>query len=145
MNQYSQVTYSTGRLFVQAASAEEWSITCSNYEKGTRSLNERRKKEHTEEGILKPDEWAVYTEPEQIEELMAWLRAKGNREQALRSQMNRFRYYIGPGMQKRNHDLAGGWKDNVETRRSNRSKDGLGAGARQPYMLYRNALARGRD
>lgn len=143
VNANGQIQYSTGRLFVQGPSAEEWTNYCANYEKGTKSLNERRKKEQTEEGVLKPDEWAVYTEPEQIDELMAWLRAKGNREHALRFQLTRFRNYLISGMQKRNHDLAGGWKDNVETRRSNRSKDN--AASRLPYMAYRNLLARGRD
>lgn len=143
VNSYGQANYSTGRLYVQGVSAEEWSNICANYEKGAKSLTERRKKDYTEEGLLKPDEWAVYTEPEQIDELMAWLRAKGNREYALRSQLTRFRQYLIPGMHKRVHDLAGGWKDNVETRRSNRTKDN--AASRLPYLLYRNNLAKSRD
>jgi bromodomain adjacent to zinc finger domain protein 1A len=143
VNSYGQAQYSTGRLYVQGVSAEEWSNVCANHEKGAKSLIERRKKEHTEEGLLKPDEWAVYTEPEQIDELMAWLRAKGNRENALRSQLTKFKNYLQPGMQKRHHDLAGGWKDNVETRRSGRSKDN--AASRLPYLLYRNTLAKSRD
>lgn len=132
------VTYSTGRLYVQGVNAEEWAVVCASHERGTRHLNDRRKKEHQEEGMLKSDEWAVFTEPEQIDELTAWLRAKGNRENALRIQLARFRPYLQPGMRRRLHDLAGGWRDNFETRRSARAKTEASNAMRLPYMMYRN-------
>lgn len=136
-----QIQYSTGRLFVQGPSEEELTILIDEFAPGKEVLEQRRKEEYSEEGLLNPDQWAVYTESEDIDNLMLWLRAKGTRELALRHQFTRFRNYIQPGMQKRNHDLTGGWKDNVETRRSNRTKDN--AATRPAYMNYRNAFAKG--
>lgn len=132
------VTYSTGRLYVQGVNAEEWTAICASNEQGALQLDERRKNEHQEEGLLQSDEWAVYSEPEQIDELTSWLRAKGNRENALRIQLARFRPYLQAGMRRRLHDLAGGWRDNFETRRSARAKTEASNTMRLPYMMYRN-------
>ncbi|PWN37330.1 uncharacterized protein FA14DRAFT_159430 [Meira miltonrushii] len=136
-----QIQYSTGRLFVQGPSEEEWTILIDEFAPGKEILEQRRKEDYSEEGILGADQWAVYTESEDIDTLMLWLRSKGTREHALRHQFTRFRNYIQPGMQKRSHDLTGGWKDNVETRRSNRTKDN--ASTRPAYMNYRNGFAKG--
>ncbi|CEH18856.1 Chromatin remodeling complex WSTF-ISWI, large subunit (contains heterochromatin localization, PHD and BROMO domains) [Ceraceosorus bombacis] len=140
---HGAVNYSTGRLFVQGASDEEWSLASLEYERGPALLMKRREEEQGAEGVLAPNEWAVYTSADDVEELISWLRAKGHREGALRQQITKFRSYIGPGIAKRNHDLAGGWRENfVETRRSGRAKVEQSHMARQPYMLYKNTLAK---
>lgn len=100
---HGAVNYSTGRLFVQGASDEEWESASAEYEKGPALLSKRREEEQGAEGVLEPDQWAVYTNPEDIEELISWLRAKGHRENVLRQQITKFRSYIGPGIAKRNH------------------------------------------
>lgn len=142
LNSQGQAQYSTGRLFVQGPSAEEWEALADEYGPGLAELEARRKDEYGgEQDVLGTNTWAVYTEPEEIDALMAWLRAKGTRELQLRQHIQRFRWYLQEGMQKRNHHLVGGWKDNVETRRSNRSKDN--AASRPPYMNYRNSFAKG--
>lgn len=140
-NPQGQVQYSTGRLFVQGPSEEEWSALMDEVPADQTTLENRRKEELGLDGSLNPNEWAVYSEPEDIDALMAWFRTKGVREHALRQHLQRFRWYLQEGMQKRNHNLIGGWKDNVETRRSNRTKDN--AANRQPYMNYRNSFAKG--
>ena len=40
----------------------------------------------------------MYTQPEQIEELIAWLRPRGVREQALKAQLLKYRDAIEGGM-----------------------------------------------
>ena len=58
------VLYQTGRLFVQGASEEDWSIVES--ERKTKPLKAQMDDELGEEGNLGLGEWAVYTEPEQV-------------------------------------------------------------------------------
>ncbi|PWN27366.1 hypothetical protein BDZ90DRAFT_279725 [Jaminaea rosea] len=97
-----QVLYGAGRLFVQGASREDWAAAC--VDRSHKAMLKRRQEEHGE-CILEHDEWAVYDDPEQVEQLIAWLRNKGNRENAFKRQLATFRGYLGPGMQKRLEDL----------------------------------------
>jgi hypothetical protein len=140
MGAHGVLQYSAGRLFVQGPSEEEWDALCEESPLPREELEAFRQAEYTADGVLGFNQWGAYTEPEEVDNLRVWLRTKGIREQALKREMDRFRAYLQPGMQKRNHDLSGGWKDNVETRRSNRTKDN--AALRQPYMSYRNAFAK---
>lgn len=97
-----QVLYGAGRLFVQGASREDWDAACTD--RSIKAMIKRRQEEHGE-CILDHDEWAVYDDPEQVEQLTAWLRNKGNRENAFKRQLATFKGYLGPGMQKRLEDL----------------------------------------
>ncbi len=90
-------------------------------------------------GILSPGEWAVYSEPERIEELLSWLRTKGHRELHLKSQLLKFRYYLENGMKKRNADLTAHLRENFDAvRRSSRASktDSNGAGGQQGRLGY---------
>jgi hypothetical protein len=60
------VSYSTGRLFVQGARRDDWEIALAENERGPKYLEQRRKDEQQAEGVLQPDEWAVYSEAEQV-------------------------------------------------------------------------------
>lgn len=96
------VQYGTGRLFVQGASQEDWDAAC--VDRSLKAMIRRRQEEHGSV-ILAPDEWAVYDRPEAIEELIAWLRNKGNRETVLKKGMLTFRGQMAPGMAARLRDV----------------------------------------
>ncbi|KAN0063952.1 hypothetical protein ACQY0O_003558 [Thecaphora frezii] len=133
------VLYQTGRLFVQGPSREDWEVATS--ERAKDEVEARRRDEVGDEGSLEVDEWGVYTEPEQIDELLSWLRVKGHRENHLKSQLLKFRHYIQGGLRKRNADVHGGWRDQLETRRSSRSKNEAAANRRASYMAWKNSIA----
>ncbi|EPQ28067.1 uncharacterized protein PFL1_04394 [Pseudozyma flocculosa PF-1] len=133
------VLYQTGRIFVQGPSREEWGLALGERKK--EHLDARKAEEIGPEGDLAVDEWGVYTETEQIDELLSWLRVKGHRENHLKSQLLKFRFYIQGGLRKRNADLQGGWRDQLETRRSSRSKSENAGSRRASYMAWRNAAA----
>jgi len=78
----------------------------------------------------------------QIEQLIAWLRTKGVREHALKGQLLKYRDYIEGGMRKRMDDIALGWREPVETRRSARARTEQSSQLRLPYMTWRNAYAK---
>lgn len=63
---HGQVQYSTGRLFVQGASVEEWEALLDELKPNLSALEARRKKELGEEGALGHEQWAVFTEPEEV-------------------------------------------------------------------------------
>lgn len=133
------VLYQTGRVFVQAASMREWNDLCKGYSGGSHALTQRRASELQIQPDAELGEWNVYTKPEQIEELIAWLRIKGVRENALKAQLLKYRDYIEGGMRKRNDDIALGWREPVvETRRSARARTEQSAQMRLPYMTWRN-------
>lgn len=115
--------YGTGRLFVQGATEEDWNNAKStmlttaeaattasggifgNGKKELKALDKRREEEYGQT-ILEPNEWAVYERPEEIDQLIAWLRNKGNREYAFKRQLTTFVNYLKPGMQKRLQDIG---------------------------------------
>ncbi|PWN49280.1 hypothetical protein IE53DRAFT_154692 [Violaceomyces palustris] len=141
-NPNGSITYQTGRLFVQGASQYDRDELAENV--GVEQLSQRRKEELTEEGCLEPDEWAAYTEIDQIEELISWMRIKGIRENVLKSQLLKFRYNLESGIQKRNSDLNGVWKEGfTESRRSSRSKADNPT-MRLPHMVWKNKADTGK-
>ncbi|WFD44976.1 dolichyl-P-Glc:Glc1Man9GlcNAc2-PP-dolichol alpha-1,3-glucosyltransferase [Malassezia psittaci] len=137
------VLYQTGRVFVQSASKQEWDDLCVKYHEGASALLERRAKELQSSDPIAYGEWAVYTKPEQVEELIAWLRTKGIRENALKAQLLKYRDYIEAGMRRRNDDIALGWREPaIETRRSSRTRIEQSAQMRLPYMTWRNTYSK---
>ncbi|WFD34868.1 dolichyl-P-Glc:Glc1Man9GlcNAc2-PP-dolichol alpha-1,3-glucosyltransferase [Malassezia cuniculi] len=140
--QGSSYSYQTGRIFVQAPSQAEWDELCSQYAGGEAALSKRRDAEEPD-GALRCGEWGVYSEPEQIEQLIAWLRTKGVRENALKSQLLKYRDYIEGGMRRRMDDIALGFREPaMETRRSSRVRSEQSSQMRMPYMQWRNDLAK---
>lgn len=138
----SAYTYQAGRVFVQGPSKAEWAELCAQYEGGEAALSKRREAEEPH-GALACGEWGVYSEPEQIEQLIAWLRTRGVRENALKAQLLKYRDYIEGGMRRRMDDIALGYREpTIETRRSTRVRSEQSSQMRMPYMQWRNELAK---
>lgn len=147
-------TYQTGRLFVQAASSDETALLLpeSDVKRDAYAellhptltaerLEERKEAELGQGGVLAPGEWAVYTEPERVQELLAWLRPKGHREHALKQHLLKFRTHLEGGMKKRNADLGANLKDAFDAvRRSARAAKSDANSARLAYMTWKNTL-----
>lgn len=132
--------YQAGRLFVQAPPRREWDAMCTEYAGGVAALDRRRRTELQLEEPWVLGAWGVYTQPEQIEELIAWLRPSGVREQALKAQLLKYRDAIESGMRRRIDDIALGVREPVvETRRSTRMRSEQATQLRMPYMQWRNA------
>lgn len=132
-----QVQYGAGRLFIQGPSEFDLDLLNQREE----NLEERRLEEEGEEGMLKSTEWAVYSEVEELDELLAWLNPKGQRELALRNLITRWSPHITAGMKKRITDLTSTAIKNTDTRRSARTKAATIDLSREAYMLWVNRKA----
>ncbi|EST08685.1 DDT domain protein [Kalmanozyma brasiliensis GHG001] len=155
-------TYQTGRLFVQGATQSETLLLIPDppvpapkpspyahlfHQPVTLDLiTSRKESELTPSGTLAESEWAVYSDPNEIEQLFAWLRPKGHREHALKRELTKFKGYIENGMRKRQADLTAHLKDNFSdaVRRSARSSKDPTLNARLGYMTWKNALDKGK-
>lgn len=130
--------YQAARLWVQAPSRREWEALARSFPGGRDALDARRETEYAEP----PREcgaWGVYTQPEQVEELLAWLRPRGVREHALKAQLLRHRASMESAMRRRTDDIALGVREPVmETRRSARVRVEQPLQMRLPYMQWRN-------
>ncbi|CDR99010.1 hypothetical protein [Sporisorium scitamineum] len=152
-------TYQTGRLFVQGATEDEVSLLIPDpsttvvnaspyahlfHQPITASLITTRKSAELggDQGTLQPGEWAVYSDPERIEQLFAWLRPKGHREHHLKQQLSKLKWYIESGMKKRNADLTAHLRDNFAdaVRRSARSSKVDNSTNGLAYMAWKNTL-----
>ena len=132
--------YQTARLFVQAPTRREWDALSASYADGTEALLHRKRAEHSAPADSTYGSWAVYTQPEQVEELIAWLRPKGVREHALKAQLLKHRDAMESAMRRRTDDIALGVREPaVETRRSARVRSEQATQWRLPYMQWRNA------
>lgn len=90
--------YGTGRLFVQGPNPFDLDIIAS---KGEGVVRARQSEEDGEGGPLKPGQWAVYSEPQDIESLVAWLNVKGHRELSLKNQLSKWMDHIMGGIRRR--------------------------------------------
>ncbi|KAG8686844.1 hypothetical protein FRC09_013884, partial [Ceratobasidium sp. 395] len=72
-----------GRIFVQGPERGEWEYVMTGRDE--RIVRARRAGEEGDGCMLEPGEWAMYSEPEQIEEFIAWLNPKGTRELHLKN------------------------------------------------------------
>jgi len=102
-------------------------------------VKKRRLEEEGDEGMLGTNEWAAYSNPEQVEELVAWLNTKGIRENALKNSLAKWMAHITSGIRKRLTDMNAPHKVQ-EARRSSRSKGAQDAN-REPYMSWTNRRA----
>lgn len=132
--------YQAARIFVQAPSRREWEALCAQYADGRDALAQRRSREHGAPTAWECGSWGVYTKPEQVEELIAWLRPRGVREHALKAQLLKHRDAMEGGMRRRTDDIALGVREPavVETRRSARVRSEQSSQLRLPYMQWRN-------
>ncbi|KAI0094698.1 chromatin remodeling complex protein [Irpex rosettiformis] len=135
------VQYGTGRIFVQGPSEHDVEILQRREE----DIPTRRVEEEGEEGMLRVGEWAVYEEIETIDEFVAWLNPKGVRELALKNAITKWWSHIGPGIRKRQADLAQlvntRTQESSSSRRSARQKHSGSDVSREPYMMWTNRRA----
>lgn len=92
--------WSTGRVFIQGPSELDRDLL-DKREAEDGDVKKRRLEEEGVDGMLGVNEWAAYSEPEQVEEFMAWLNTKGIRENALKNNMTKWMCHITPGIRKR--------------------------------------------
>lgn len=132
--------YQAARIFVQAPTRREWEALGAQYAGGREALAQRRSREHGASAAWECGAWGVYTQPEQVEELIAWLRPRGIREHALKAQLLKHRDAMEGGMRRRTDDIALGVREPavVETRRSARVRSEQSSQLRLPYMQWRN-------
>jgi len=76
--------WSTGRVFIQGPSELDRDVL-DKREAEDGDVKKRRLEEEGADGMLGVNDWAVYSEPEQVEELVAWLNTKGIWENALKN------------------------------------------------------------
>lgn len=130
--------YGTGRLFIQGPSEFDLELL---QKRNDEDLEERRKEEEGEDGMLGPNDWAVYSELEELDELVAWLNPKGHRELAVKTALTKWWPHITAGMRKRIADLNTNAKL-PDARRSARTKSAAGYDVtREPYMMWVNRRA----
>ena len=92
--------WSTGRVFIQGPSELDRDLL-DKREAEDSDVKKRRLEEEGADGMLDVNEWADYSEPEQVEELVAWLNTKGIRENALKNNTAKWMSHITSGIRKR--------------------------------------------
>ncbi|KAE8211049.1 hypothetical protein CF327_g5159 [Tilletia walkeri] len=138
VNQAGNMVYSTGRIFVQGPSEHEWAYLLAEFPEA--EVKARAVEELDEEAsLLGENEWGYYDEPESVEQLFAWLRVRGVREDKFKKEFGKWRAYILGGMARRNENLSSNTRaEPVEGRRSVRSKT---EASRQSHMVWTNKAA----
>ncbi len=144
VNAQNQAQYLVGRLFVQGCSEQDMAEMEEICEVPRRwkDVQARIPEEYGgEAGILRFNEWAVYSEAEDIDQLIAWLRGKGVREAALKHALLHYKPYLSGGMARRKADLEREGDQQTadkEGRRTTRPKSEVASAGRLSYMRYQN-------
>ncbi|CAE6473476.1 unnamed protein product [Rhizoctonia solani] len=129
-----------GRIFLQGPEKGDWEFVMNGRDE--RAVRARRIAEEGEEYMLEPGEWAMYAEPEQIDEFIAWLNPKGTRELHLKNALAKWGEPLMAAVGKRSSELSGSSRgQGNETRRSSRVKAGAGD-ARESYLTWTNKRVR---
>nr|GAT49763.1 predicted protein [Mycena chlorophos] len=132
------VQYQAARLFVQGPSDIDQELLD---ERTDEDIEGRRKEEEGIEGMLGAADWAVYSDVEELDEFLAWLNPKGQRELALKSALTKWWPHMINGMRRRATDLTTTARI-PEARRSTRTKTAAGYDiSREPYMTWTNRKA----
>ncbi|KAL0950970.1 hypothetical protein HGRIS_007718 [Hohenbuehelia grisea] len=130
--------YGAGRIFIQGPSEFDLELLGQQPQD---ELQQRRLEEEGPDGMLRPNEWIMYSDLEELDEFVAWLNPKGHREIALKTAFTKWWVHVTAGIKKRSADL------NVtaklpEARRSSRTKHGSSHDvSREPYMIWVNRRA----
>lgn len=91
-------SYGTGRVFVEGPSEFDLLVIAG---RGQGVVQARQKEEDGSNGTLGPGEWGVYSESQEVEELVAWLNIKGHRELALKNVLTKWLDHILSGVKRR--------------------------------------------
>ncbi|QRV75892.1 imitation switch two complex protein [Ceratobasidium sp. AG-Ba] len=130
-----------GRIFIQGPEKGEWEYVMTGRDE--RVIRARRAVEEGDGCMLEPGEWAMYSEPEQIEEFIAWLNPKGTRELHLKNALAKWGEPLMAAVGKRSADISGIARgQGGETRRSSRVKAGAGDALRDSYLSWTNKRTR---
>ncbi|KIK71184.1 hypothetical protein GYMLUDRAFT_33320 [Collybiopsis luxurians FD-317 M1] len=132
------VQYGAGRIFVQGPSEFDSDHMMRRTDDDV-PVQARRLEEEGQEGMLGPGDWAVYSDIEELEEFVAWLNPKGQREVALKQALTKWWFHITAGIKRRMQDLNAHSKV-PEARRSARTKVAHDI-TREPYMMWTNRRA----
>ncbi|KAF8203049.1 chromatin remodeling complex protein [Pholiota molesta] len=132
--------YGTGRLFIQGPSEFDLQQLEKKAAEDREDIDARRREEEGEEGMLGPQDWAVYSEIEEIDAFVSWLNPKGHRELALRQALNKWWVHITAGVKKRIADLNSNAKLPDARRSARKTAQGYDL-SRDPYMLWTNRKA----
>ncbi|KAF7306668.1 hypothetical protein MIND_00458400 [Mycena indigotica] len=135
--------YQAGRLFIQGPSNIDNVILLNKL--GQDELDKRYEEELGTEGTLLENQWATYSDIEEasliLEEFLAWLNPKGQREVALKGVLTKWWPHITSGARRRVADLSASARI-PEARRSTRTKSAAGYDlSREPYMVWSNRKA----
>lgn len=146
-------SYGAGRIFVQGPNEFDLLVTAG---RGQGVVESRQIEEDGLGGTLGPGEWGVYSDPQEVEELIAWLNVKGHRELALKNALTKWLDHILSGTKRRQAVRAAcldGLTPNsyavaqdVAARPERRSTRGKGANnvvnhsdaSREPYLAWVN-------
>jgi len=132
--------YGSGRLFIQGPSEFDDDILRKRQYIDKEDIELRRLEEEGKDGILGPNEWAVYNDLEELEAFVAWLNPKGHRELALKTALTKWWVHITAGMRRRLADIYTTSKI-PDARRSSRKSASGNDLSRDPYMLWTNRRA----
>ncbi|KAF5382960.1 hypothetical protein D9757_006384 [Collybiopsis confluens] len=130
--------YGAGRIFIQGPSEIDLEHMMRRTDDEI-SVQARRLEEEGQEGMLGPTDWAVYSDVDELEEFLAWLNPKGQREVALKQALTKWWYHIIAGVKRRIQELNTQSKV-PEARRSARTKAAPDI-IREPYMIWTNRRA----
>lgn len=141
VNSSGNPLYGAGRIFVQGPSEVDMEML-EVREKEDKDVIERRELEETPDGMLKSNEWAMFDDADQLEEFLAWLNPKGNREVVLKNNLFKWWDHITAGVRKRQADAVSAVKV-VDARRSTRGRHSAANELlREPYMVWTNKMAK---
>ncbi|KAJ4486334.1 chromatin remodeling complex protein [Lentinula aciculospora] len=132
--------YGAGRIFIQGPSEFDLELMMRRTYDDV-PVETRRLEEEGQEGMLGPGDWAVYSDMEELDEFIAWLNPKGQREIALKQALSKWWIHISAGIRRRLQDLNMHAKL-PEARRSARTKIAPSHDiTREPYMMWANRRA----
>ncbi|KAF7319950.1 hypothetical protein MKEN_00778800 [Mycena kentingensis (nom. inval.)] len=84
--------YNAGRIFIQGPSHIDKELLDARTDE---DIVARREEEEGIEGMLGESEWAVYSDLEELDEFMAWLNPKGQRELAVKGALTKCAKILG--------------------------------------------------
>lgn len=147
--------YANGRIWVQGPDEYEFQpnmeepAISQDKEKFGFTIPQRKEREEGDTHLTKSSEWAYYDDPEEIDQLLAWLDERGLRERALRRELQAFKDRISQYMVVMKKHLTKEEKEEEEeeeataTRVSTRNRSYIDKdAAEERCLLWSNSIMR---
>ncbi|KAF8310996.1 hypothetical protein DL93DRAFT_2083951 [Clavulina sp. PMI_390] len=144
-------SYGTGRIFVQGPSVFDLEVISA---RGEGVVEARQREEDGPDGSLAPGAWGMYSEPQEIEELLTWFNGKGIRENQLKNFITKWLDHLMAGVKRRQALCAAALESSASaaqisepeaaSRPERRSTRGKGTStsvydsSREPYLAWTN-------